>query len=103
MPILDQFTVPDVITLGQPAQVRVASHATGGGQLSATIDLSPSNDVYFNPGQTKQVAAAPNGTTSITLGRGTGTRSPSSVKLILEVRETGVAATDGDDPLVDIV
>ncbi len=103
MPILDQFIVPDVITLGQSAQVRVASHANGGGQLSATIDLSATNDVFFDPGLVKQVAADPNGPTDITLVRGTGKRSPSSVKLILEVSETGMAVTDGDDPLVDIV
>jgi len=103
MPILDKFTVPDVIQLGQPAEVRVASHATGGGQLSATLELSSSNDVFFSPSQMKWVAADPNGVTNITLVRGIGQRSPSSVKLILEVKETGVTATDGDDPLVDIV
>lgn len=102
MPILDQYVVPNVIRLGQPAQVSVASHATGAGKLSATIELSPSNDVFFSPGIQKRIAADPNGETTITLIRGTGHNSPSSVKLMLEVRETGVTATAGDDPLVDI-
>ncbi len=103
MPTITQFSAQSPVTLGQPANATLASAATAGGNLRAELSLSPSNDVYFGAAPAKVLPVAPNGTSPFTLVRGPGQRSPKSVKIFVDVFETGTNLPADDDDLVNLL
>lgn len=100
---ITRFDIDSPVKLGQAANTTVAATATAGGTLSATLTLSPGNDVFFAASSpSKILAIGANGAAPFTLVRGDGDSSPVTVRVTLKVAETGLGLPATRMRLVDL-
>ncbi len=100
---ITQFDIDSPVKVGQSASATVAAAATSGGTISATLNLSAGNDVFFggNP-PAKTLAVSANGKSQFRLVRGDGDTSPESVRVTLKVAEAGLNIPASRLRLVDL-